>query len=883
MSLTWDQYVDKVYSNDPELGQMAKDNGIFSIHLFPTLLNAIAKDGINFETLKHGCRRKPEEGVGAVPVSAAAAGVSAVVRALEEKNLDPVNVVKASPTEINSFIDDADYRYTDLAVLLDGFNHTHMEKLGEDHPRFFSTERVGGIVGDRLKQLVKNRDMREAYLNAAHQAFQSRKSASIPNEVIRTVPDLNKDESKWFLDSFVAPFDRWHSAEVLTTATSQKNISPEFVKELIDKPYFYNSQDLPAINDEASATTKKVISEYVNSNYDPTNVGKTKPLVKGLMLLASDGTAGLGLEHLSPDVIRDSVASLSEEYSDNNSRFESKLSDLSDPLSQEQHDAVTQGLIKANQPAHIATWISAPSRVGKVKVEPEVLGSLYPNLSSGDFKYDHIADMSKDEVERFLGSVKSIRPPHDLANTVAVWERYHPNETISPELVQRVTQAPPDLNSVDHDYINHAIRKQSRGEVAEGFDPDSIIARVERQRETGDPYGIGFKVKDLLDLPQLTDKHIAFIASPQNRGMFDKGRENKLDGIPYTGHNLLDRLAHPNDSTKNVFNGQNGMELGVKVGSSALRHLRDYLDQQHEQGVASVRPESLPAGQKWNTVTRDIVDKRGNVQSVIDWNPLRDNKFGGNLTADKVRQHIDAMPEAKVVAVDGGEYTHNLQSHSNDPNRITIFNLHPETIERLRQNNLLHIFTTVAGLNINNHFDVHYYTENYMHPHTPYTLGWMRHTEKRDNKQIFIDEIQSDTLSNFRAFMKSDKVPDHVKQKAQAAMDMVFGKAHPSELLVEAGHQMFRDKNRDGWTVSMHSSKSKGTISLEDHDKDEPVHFKVTYDEVPKKMGAKPSTYGQREVETPRSGYEDIKGMPVTEMKLPKHETFLLDLIKREF
>jgi hypothetical protein len=58
-----------------------------------------------------------------------------------------------------------------------------------------------------------------------------------------------------------------------------------------------------------------------------------------------------------------------------------------------------------------------------------------------------------------------------------------------------------------------------------------------------------------------------------------------------------------------------------------------------------------------------------------------------------------------------------------------------------------------------------------------------------------------------------------------------------------------------------------------------PAHFKTTYDEVPKRMGHTPSSYGTKAVENPRDKYKDLVGQPTYEMKLRKNELDILAFI----
>jgi hypothetical protein len=275
----------------------------------------------------------------------------------------------------------------------------------------------------------------------------------------------------------------------------------------------------------------------------------------------------------------------------------------------------------------------------------------------------------------------------------------------------------------------------------------------------------------------------------------------------YTGHSNVG--VHPD------------RELRVKVGSAVLRKLRDHLEK-----AGQIRPEDLPKGELWNSITRPITDKSGNVNHVQDWNPLR--AANGKLDPSKVQQYIDSMPEMKFI------WSHDywaspLQRHSNQPSAITMVNLHPDTIQTLRDKGLYQDFLDIQR------------SLPDIHPLGRDTIGWIRHTGSDDHvfdidgkPNVFVDEVQSDLYNRLR----SSSEPKH-----KQLMDIIFQGFHPSEILHESLHEQMRQQGSVGAPWATHTVASKSPMAL-DEAKEAPVHFKVSYEQVPKRMGAKPSTYG---------------------------------------
>lgn len=325
-----------------------------------------------------------------------------------------------------------------------------------------------------------------------------------------------------------------------------------------------------------------------------------------------------------------------------------------------------------------------------------------------------------------------------------------------------------------------------------------------------------------------------------------------------------------------ILDGTHGTRTDVRVGSTALRHLRDHLDQMAAQGVASVRPEDLPKGKTFNTITRAVTDKKGNVQHVLDWAPLRDGRAGGNITSAKVTEAIDAMPVRPLMVrqSDLDWYSHNMQNHSSKGTHVLQFMPTVETLEQIKNNGLHSAFAQMS---------LDHMEEGTKHPTAPFHLGWCRFNIDHDKKEIFIDEIQSDLYSSFRKLMKSPS--NKLKDQMQSVADTLFGKHHPSEIMHEAAHQWFRDQGYEGYKVHIHGVKSKANMSLADQTKEPPVHFKEGYGAIPKKMGYTPAKYGDLSIETGDGSYgaDRLKGMDTHGSKIVKFEELLFELAKGEW
>jgi hypothetical protein len=339
-----------------------------------------------------------------------------------------------------------------------------------------------------------------------------------------------------------------------------------------------------------------------------------------------------------------------------------------------------------------------------------------------------------------------------------------------------------------------------------------------------------------------------------------------LDGgtETYNDSSRLSRMLDLSNPSKTVMSGY-GLPTKVKVGSAALRQLRDHLEKEGR----SFRPEELPKDRTWNSIVKEIRDRKGNVNYVTDWNPLRD--ASGKIAHDKVSSYIDSMPETSLNIVDDHIWNHGLQNHTDKPHNILMHNITPETADKLKSEGLWDSF-----IRMGDHED-----HNPAHPSSPWTLGWTRYHIDHKKKQIFIEEHQSDMYSYFRDHMGGTELNDKQKEKMQRAYSMTFGDVHPSELLHESAMQYFRDNGFHDYEVQIHSVPSKAKMAL-DTSRDPPAHFDKTYNKTPKKAGAVPSTYGSMKMQD-GAGAPSLMGMPTHSHQVRKFEDILLDIAKGEW
>jgi hypothetical protein len=294
----------------------------------------------------------------------------------------------------------------------------------------------------------------------------------------------------------------------------------------------------------------------------------------------------------------------------------------------------------------------------------------------------------------------------------------------------------------------------------------------------------------------------------------------------------------------------------VKRGSAPLRALRDFLIGKKEEGVKSVNPRDLPKDRQWNSILQTLRTKAKDGSEVetksIDWNPLRGKD--GNVSVESVEKYLDSMAPTGLNV--GQTHWYGAQRHSNLASQVITFNITDDHVKKLKDAGLWDDFQQMSE------------KLPELHPQTPLSLGWVRFTNHKEDVHnqkvgnVFVDEFQSDLLKPLR------KLPPE-KQKKMS--DILFNGGHPSDLLHEAFQEYGRQQGWTGIKYRMHSVDSKKKISLEDHNGEVPVHFKVTYEEMPKKMHADPAKYGEKDFSESET-HSQIRGDRAWEIKLRKME-----------
>jgi hypothetical protein len=330
---------------------------------------------------------------------------------------------------------------------------------------------------------------------------------------------------------------------------------------------------------------------------------------------------------------------------------------------------------------------------------------------------------------------------------------------------------------------------------------------------------------------------------------------------------ILNRIASTSPDPSSL-----GMQLGVKAGSAALRKLRDHI----EQLGRDILPNELPSGQRWNTITSPITDRQGNVNYVLDWNPLRERN--GKISAASVQKYIDSMPtryyDTAVVPYESGK-----QNHSTKPQYVFRLKITDDDMAKLRSTGADRTLQKLTDLG-----------KQSGHPVDDRVIGWIRYTPGEDGNH-FIDESQTDLDTNFESSLRQqlkqyygDNVPEetyrmHLRRvrdmfpeaHIQQIKDLMFGKKASSEVLHEAWQQHMRQTGNVGSVWHGHSSTTKAPIADMDMGATLPGHMKVHYEETPKALGATPANYGTIEAEKAPT-YEHLKNARIHGDKVRKFE-----------
>ena len=335
---------------------------------------------------------------------------------------------------------------------------------------------------------------------------------------------------------------------------------------------------------------------------------------------------------------------------------------------------------------------------------------------------------------------------------------------------------------------------------------------------------------------------------------FDKlaPKESFLSLPMYSGNPDMFRDAAISGSIgKLTEHGVNASAVEVKRRSENLRYLRDYLETlgNDESGKpAAIDPKDLPKDKTWNSILATSMNKKTGVTTTnLDWNPLRDPKRGGKVTAESVQRHIDQMKPTTFHALES--HWNGGQRHNNHPSEVVVFGISDDHVKKMKDAGVFHTFLKATRKLPDNH------------PNHPLAIGWARYTSQGNRK--FLDEIQSDLG---RAL---SKVP---QEHAQKINDILFEGSHPSEVLHEAFLQYGRQKGWVGHKLGIHSTDTKRWISLGEPRNDLPIHFIHNYENFPQnKLNAEPGKYGEdHEQET----NDKINGLRVWRTEIRKMEEY---------
>lgn len=220
------------------------------------------------------------------------------------------------------------------------------------------------------------------------------------------------------------------------------------------------------------------------------------------------------------------------------------------------------------------------------------------------------------------------------------------------------------------------------------------------------------------------------------------------------------------------------------------------------------------------------------------------------------------------------------QQHSSEMSKVFQLNLGQHHVDELKSKGLWNTFKGMyeasAGSNhpVNHNWE-HGQKANHLDMGYP-TLGWVRFTGQfgeHGKPAIHVDELQSDFGQNWeksldtqiedwlklnaKTWSPEDKVEWANKQrvdfekrfpkvKREEILKILRGDTHPNELVAEGFMQHLRDLGHHNLQIHWPAPSFKAILSNLDLTTPVPVHFKFSYDELPRKKWAmEPSTYGQ--------------------------------------
>lgn len=143
-----------------------------------------------------------------------------------------------------------------------------------------------------------------------------------------------------------------------------------------------------------------------------------------------------------------------------------------------------------------------------------------------------------------------------------------------------------------------------------------------------------------------------------------------------------------------------------------------------------------------------------------------------------------------------------------------------------------------------------------------------RQADQEADAQGMTDEQRAAHHQHWLNRAKTEQPEFNDENNYQKISNVLFSGKKANEVLGEAFLQHLRDKGHHDAKVQIHSVKSKAPISLARPNAPVPGHFKHTYEELPKKMGFEPSTYGELDTQD----NPDMQGQPTHQGVVRKAE-----------
>jgi hypothetical protein len=351
----------------------------------------------------------------------------------------------------------------------------------------------------------------------------------------------------------------------------------------------------------------------------------------------------------------------------------------------------------------------------------------------------------------------------------------------------------------------------------------------------------------------------AFLNSSHLFGQEEKANLNQL----FRMHRLdPDTFKHPDLSTQDDIRLRGGKKHGaidVRTNTMRLRRLRDHILQ---TGKTELSPKHF---------TPDL-------KPLLEQIPFARTK-SGDISADLIQKAIDSTPSTKFNW--GTSEWDGVQRHSVDPSHVFQLDVSTDHIKKMHEAGVLDSFWKRQKI-------------SETHPINTHTVGWVRYTGRlpipayHDPGSIFIDEIQSDHAVPYVKQIESetrreypddpaavayavDRAQKHLPLEHQKKInEIIFGSVHPNKVVAEAFLQHLRNLGDGNTSIRTHTVESKLPISFSHKDDSDrptpqtaPVHFKDTYEKMPKEWGMKPATYGDSpRIHNTETGPE-MKGKPI--------------------